>query len=364
MTYSPTETSPPTIAEHIDDLGYPTKVQEVHSAGGSLKGKDKCIKDVVIYINGMSCSSCVRTIEGNISKVEGVVMIRVSLDDKLAYIRYNVTLVTDDSLVEAISDLGFDTSLKRIPQQSVVKIHVEGMSCHSCVNTIESIVGKKAGVQEVSVSLTDKEATIKYDSQVVTSAALVDYINDAGFGASMSTDEGFDALASRPNISSNEAALSDCVIKIRGMTCSSCVRTIENNISDQPSIHNIHVSLSEEKGYIKYDSSQTNPSKIAEMIDDMGFDCTVNSRASSNGKTEVVMISIKGMTSHLCIKSIQTKMAEVSGVVNIKVSLADQEGNVLYYPDMVRPNQLVDAIKDAGFKASIIGKYTNFKFII
>lgn len=50
-------------------------------------------------------------------------------------------------------------------------------------------------------------------------------------------------------------AADTCVIRIEGMTCGSCVLSIEDGIGARASVRTIDVSLAEEKAVIEFDSS-------------------------------------------------------------------------------------------------------------
>ena len=65
----------------------------------------------------------------------------------------------------------------------VVVVNVDGMVCHSCVQNVEMNIGKMTGVHEIKVSLSDKNARIKYDPSLVTPSKLCDAIEEIGFNA-------------------------------------------------------------------------------------------------------------------------------------------------------------------------------------
>lgn len=64
------------------------------------------MSQVVISVEGMSCSHCVNSVEGALTKLSGVSSAKVNLDDK------NVTIEHDnvniDTLKKAIEDQGYD----------------------------------------------------------------------------------------------------------------------------------------------------------------------------------------------------------------------------------------------------------------
>ena len=146
-------------------------------------------KDSLVFINGMTCMSCVKNIEGTISKLPGLLHISVSLEQKLGYVRYNPALVTSSVVVDAINDMGFEASLQEETTDAVdvetTQIRVEGMTCMSCVNHIEGVVKDINGVRSVHVSLSDKKAVVEFDPSKVNPVMLRDAIDDIGFEATI-----------------------------------------------------------------------------------------------------------------------------------------------------------------------------------
>jgi len=114
---------------------------------------------VRIGIQGMTCQSCVRNIEGMIGGRPDVVSVRVVLEEKAGYIEYKTRETTPRELAEAIEDMGFTASLPSfynveseavndpaIPTISTCSIHVDGMTCSSCV---KSITGKSSEKKQI-----------------------------------------------------------------------------------------------------------------------------------------------------------------------------------------------------------------------
>lgn len=75
---------------------------------------------------------------------------QVSLEEKTATIMYNTSMTSPEELRNSIDDMGFDASLL-MPGTSV-KIGITGMTCQSCVNSIESTIGSLPGVLSIQVS--------------------------------------------------------------------------------------------------------------------------------------------------------------------------------------------------------------------
>lgn len=65
------------------------------------------------------------------------------------------------------------------------------------------------------------------------------------------------------------------VLSVIGMTCNSCVKSIEGTLSELPAIQFIGVSLDNKQAVVQFDKSQINAAEIVENIEDMGFDASI-----------------------------------------------------------------------------------------
>lgn len=71
----------------------------------------------------------------------------------------------------------------RPADEKEVTIPIEGMSCMSCVGRIKKTLSALEGVNEVKVSLQERNAVIKYDPEKITAKELQKSINDMGYTA-------------------------------------------------------------------------------------------------------------------------------------------------------------------------------------
>jgi copper chaperone CopZ len=57
-------------------------------------------------------------------------------------------------------------------------VQVLGMTCNSCVQNIEGVMGDRPGIESIRVSLADEEAVVRYDPAQWTPHAIADAIDD------------------------------------------------------------------------------------------------------------------------------------------------------------------------------------------
>eukprot|EP00026_Physarum_polycephalum_P002085 Phypoly_transcript_02089.p1 GENE.Phypoly_transcript_02089~~Phypoly_transcript_02089.p1 ORF type:complete len:954 (+),score=145.65 Phypoly_transcript_02089:41-2902(+) len=136
---------------------------------------------------------------------------------------------------------------------------VGGMTCAACVATIESYLGSQPGIIAVSVGLLQERAEVRYDPAVITEKEIVGHIEDVGFTAKHLV----------------EAENNVVRLAIGGMTCSSCVGMIENNLKSNPNVVSAVVNLATETGQIVYDPDKTGPRDIIALVEELGFTAKV-----------------------------------------------------------------------------------------
>ena len=62
----------------------------------------------VLNVEGMSCSHCVKAVKDEVSEINGVSNIEVSLEDKTVSVEYDDDLVTEKMLSDAIEEAGYE----------------------------------------------------------------------------------------------------------------------------------------------------------------------------------------------------------------------------------------------------------------
>ncbi|MHB1049977.1 MAG: heavy-metal-associated domain-containing protein [Bacteroidota bacterium] len=79
----------------------------------------------------------------------------------------------------------FSLSLFAGDKSKNVTLNVSGMTCQSCVSTVEKTLKKMEGVEKVKVDLQQKQATVTLSAKSTTTPVmLAKAVSDAGFTAS------------------------------------------------------------------------------------------------------------------------------------------------------------------------------------
>lgn len=281
-------------------------------------------------LEGVTCQTCVSTIEGKIGKLHGVKRIKVALSSHEATIRYYPDVITPDELKKNMDSLGYDSTIKHkqapltcdwpgpehlkqvkigmppvhrhedddrrakeseVNRTSAVVLGVEGLHCKACVCTLERAVSALPGVQGIQVSLDKKNAIVWFDQSMITLSSLQQAIQalppgnfEISFSREVEVPNGailpnttfsLPCFASDPLPVQLQAKSSTTVISIGGMTCASCVNSVESFISQRKGVEQVSVSLAKGTGIISYDSKTTNAEELRAVIEDMGYDASI-----------------------------------------------------------------------------------------
>jgi len=127
-----------------------------------------------VGIQGMTCASCVSTIEENLKKEEGINSVAVNLATERGAVTYDPDKVTVDQILKNIKDSGYTPVIEK------VSLPIEGMSCASCVEKIEKSVKLLPGMVNFSVNLATESAYAEYVSSQTTLSDIKRTVSEAG----------------------------------------------------------------------------------------------------------------------------------------------------------------------------------------
>ncbi|XP_006124958.3 copper-transporting ATPase 2 isoform X2 [Pelodiscus sinensis] len=405
----------PTMKQNFafDNIGYEGKAENMPSLSPQTS-------TVTVNILGMTCQSCVQSVEDRISKVKGIVSTNVSLEQSNALVKYMQSEISPEEICQEIGDMGFDASIAegrtaaasvRLTslREALIKLRVEGMTCQSCVSTIEGKIGKLHGVLRIKVSLSNQEAVIAYQPYIIQPEDLKNHIDSMGYESTiksklaplklgMTNLERLQTSTKKSPSSLNNSnvelvvgkmnSTTSMTLGIEGMHCKSCVKNIEGNIPGLPGVQSIKVSLEHKNAVVEFNPKVITPVALQQAIEALppgNFKVSLpDVMETSNGEllskaafssspfgstrsgdqlTSTTIFSIDGMTCRSCVQSIESTMSQRKGVQHISVSLAEKTGTVCYDSAVTNSKELRDAIEDMGFDASILTDTPTWKYM-
>lgn len=315
----------------VDFYGYEVKASDlrrfVYNAGYravvvSEEGPPD-LASALFSVTGMTCMSCVNSLEGLLSGTKGVEGVRVSLQDGTAAVVFVPSMVTTFQIVEVINNAGFECHVKhRVPGDSSDSEATPLLKTAS-VKTASSCSLK---VPEISsrVSPAKDDSTLQSPPRVFLLAA-----------------------------DGRNEPLEKCHLHVRGMTCASCVSAVEKNLLKLEGVAQALVSLLAERAEVKYDPRKVSPLQLVEVTCDLGYQASlIEDLEYQYGEIE---LSIKGMTCASCVSSIETAVLKQPGVTKASASLSTQRGHFVFDPEVTGPRHIVHTIEEMGFEAAPAG---------
>ena len=130
-----------------------------------------------LRIEGMHCASCSQSVESALKAVAGVQDASVNLLGENASVTHDGS-VTLETLAQAVKDAGYTAESKRASQ--TLQIGVDGMTCASCVASVERALLGVDGVQSAAVNLSLGQASVEADADIDESS-LAEAIHAAGY---------------------------------------------------------------------------------------------------------------------------------------------------------------------------------------
>lgn len=111
-----------------------------------------------------------------------------------------------------------------------VEIAISGMTCSNCARVLEQSIRNVDGVRSVAVSFSTETALVEYDPDIEVLKKVFEAIENAGY---------------RPRTNK-------LILKVKGMSCATCVNRVEHVILNIPNVVNVVANLLSESVTIEY----------------------------------------------------------------------------------------------------------------
>jgi Cu+-exporting ATPase len=205
------------------------------------------------------------------------------------------------------------------PGKNKIIIPVTGMTCASCVATIEKGLSKLPGVSQVNVNLATEKASIEYDSKKVDTKALMDTISDVGYGV----------------------AVEKTTFSVGGMTCASCVANIENALAKVPGVISANVNLASEKATVEYLSGEAGMADFKRAVEGAGYSIRAEVSAEGIAEPDAVMAATRRE-----IRALKNKVifAGSIGLFMLLIAVSEFSGGWSWMPSFLGNHYLLWAL--------------------
>ncbi len=132
------------------------------------------------------------------------------------------------------------------------------------------------------------------------------------------------------------------ILRIEGMTCAVCARSIEKVVGKKDGMEEASVNLATEKLKVKYDESKLNLEDIIKSVEKAGF-------KAFDDSTEMVL-QVEGMTCASCARNVEKVIKKFEGIEKAEVNLSTETLKLSYDVSKVKLGDIKRAVDKAGFK--------------
>ncbi len=259
-------------------------------------------------------------------------------------------------------------------------IDIEGMHCHSCETLVNQGISALSGVSSVVSDAKAGTVTIEADPELLNVDEVIGAILAAGFVPAAEGGAPATTLESAPveDVSlspDTECGTTACPVipddadfpavppvavgastvessfAVTGMTCASCVAVIEKTVGRMAGVVSANVNLATEKLVVVHDPSALTSDAIAEAVENAGYHAIPLTAAAAPANAGSVTLGLLGMTCSSCSMVIEKTLARLPGVSSATVNLAAETGTVTFDPVIVGVDELIGAVKNAGYDA-------------
>ncbi|OOE67231.1 copper-translocating P-type ATPase [Salinivibrio sp. IB868] len=253
---------------------------------------DTNITYYTLPLSGLSCQGCVKKVTKALEGIDGIRIEEIDTQSVSLEALGESTEYPLRQAVSAIEALGYQVG-------EHYHLALSGLNCGRCVAKVEAALDEQPTVFSHSVSKTEAHVHTSLSADT-----LIELVDQLGYQAELATDDNqntetgshtasdtvsgpelnakpSDSARNRSAASRSEQAhsSSDDTVKatsnvsrqqyvLSGMTCASCVSSVENAISGVDGVANVSVNLAERSAIVKGNAS---PDAIVDAVENAGY---------------------------------------------------------------------------------------------
>ncbi|WED21125.1 heavy metal translocating P-type ATPase [Vibrio sp. JC009] len=223
-----------------------------------------------IPLSGLSCCKCVKKLEGALSELDGTEIQSISKE--------SVTLTSVQSvetLFNTISSLNYQPG-------NTVELSLSGLGCGKCVAKVNAAFSERDNVVRLEVS---KEHLSLYG--LISKQQAIDIVEGLGYQAKDATEaetpskpeeEPEQKIKEQQNSSSQQVSVN---LLLEGMTCASCVASVEKACLASEGVARAQVNLAEQSAVVSLTSDKPDIVEgLIQSVQDAGYKARILDDAS------------------------------------------------------------------------------------
>jgi P-type Cu+ transporter len=138
------------------------------------------------------------------------------------------------------------------------------------------------------------------------------------------------------------------VIKISGMTCASCVLTIEKSLGKVDGVKKVNVNFASEKALVEFNPQKTSLKRLEEAIERTGYKVIKEDGKKEKGKTQFLNLKVIGMDNPHCVGTVDSVLKNAKGIKSRKL-FVNERAKIEFDPALTDIETIKKAIADVGY---------------
>ncbi|KAL0264486.1 Cu(2+)-transporting P-type ATPase [Diplodia seriata] len=323
-----------------------------------------------LKVGGMTCGACTSAVESGFQGVDGAGNVSVSLVMERAVVQHDPTKLSAEQIQEIIEDRGFDAEVLStdLPQSAAdpesdaaseglvtTTVSVGGMTCGACTSAIEGAFKDVAGVENFNISLLSERAVIEHDPGMLSPEKIAEMIEDTGFDAKLLETKQLLAQ-SQPQGSGKRGNVLTTTVAVEGMTCGACTSAVEAGFRDLDGMLQFNISLLAERAVITHDPRKLSPERIAEIIEERGFDAKLLSSVDSvqlSSSSTSQHLKIYGLVDVKSAEELESTLKALPGVSAASINFSTSRAVITHKSSVTGLRAIVEAVEAAGYNALV-----------
>eukprot|EP00796_Vickermania_ingenoplastis_P011903 gene11904-8186_t len=238
-----------------------------------------------MIVEGMSCASCAARVEAALKKVPKVHACTVVFASNTANIVTTATVDARAVLEEVrrmVTDLGYTvTAVEMAPPPATANpthtLVIEGMSCVSCANRVETALQAMPVVESCTVVFASNTAILRTlgGTAGTNGRTVVEILNEA---KAVVEDLGYKVTAIQVGgCHSRESTLPAQLVVIEGMSCTSCASRVETAVSKLDGVAHCAVDFTSSTASVTTSAGTATAEvmeRVQQLIEELGYRVT------------------------------------------------------------------------------------------